>query len=285
MSPAAQAQQRVRSRVYPGNSAALPRPRKPRTQPIPATRGVRQARVLRPLQAAACTYRVAFGPRAGQKVLTLQGVMPRETLQGGAVRRDERFQSARRRALQGRRAPSARATLPLHHPPSAGQRARASQRRRSGGAEGQDSLTRRHHALGDVAAGVHAAAGGAGSTPGPASPLTVCEMSARATAVRPPIQNRECRRRVGQRRSVKRVRRRIADGQVGWPDSCLSWLPGLGHKRASSQVRFGVSYKIVAEMVTSSLTVTRIGPHPTTRRIRRLGGYPRFRDGSPLSLS
>ena len=26
----------------------------------------------------ACTYRIAFGPRAGQKVLTLQGAMPRE---------------------------------------------------------------------------------------------------------------------------------------------------------------------------------------------------------------
>ena len=37
-----------------------------------------EARVLRPLQAAACTYRIAFGPRAGQKVLTLQGAMPRQ---------------------------------------------------------------------------------------------------------------------------------------------------------------------------------------------------------------
>ena len=36
------------------------------------------ARVLRPLQAAACTYRIAFGPRAGQKVMTLQGAMPRD---------------------------------------------------------------------------------------------------------------------------------------------------------------------------------------------------------------
>ena len=36
-----------------------------------------QARTLRPLQAAACTYRIAFGPPAGQKVLTVQGVMPR----------------------------------------------------------------------------------------------------------------------------------------------------------------------------------------------------------------
>ena len=37
-----------------------------------------EARVLRPLQAAACAYRIAFGPRSGQKVLTVQGVMPRE---------------------------------------------------------------------------------------------------------------------------------------------------------------------------------------------------------------
>jgi hypothetical protein len=29
-------------------------------------------------QAAACTDRIAFGPRAGQKVLTVQGAMPRE---------------------------------------------------------------------------------------------------------------------------------------------------------------------------------------------------------------
>ena len=37
-----------------------------------------ESRVLRPLQAAACTYRIAFGPRAGQNVLTVQGAMPRE---------------------------------------------------------------------------------------------------------------------------------------------------------------------------------------------------------------
>ncbi len=37
-----------------------------------------EARTLRPLQAAAITYRIAFGPRAGQKVLTLRGAMTRE---------------------------------------------------------------------------------------------------------------------------------------------------------------------------------------------------------------
>ena len=35
------------------------------------------AAALTPLQAAACTYRIAFGPRAGQKVLTLQTVPSR----------------------------------------------------------------------------------------------------------------------------------------------------------------------------------------------------------------
>ena len=48
-----------------------------------------EARALRPLQVAACTYRIAFGPRAGQKVFTVQGAMPRSapvvayTLRGG----------------------------------------------------------------------------------------------------------------------------------------------------------------------------------------------------------
>jgi hypothetical protein len=37
-----------------------------------------EARTLRPLQAAAITCRIAFGPRAGQKMLTLRGAMPRE---------------------------------------------------------------------------------------------------------------------------------------------------------------------------------------------------------------
>ena len=32
-----------------------------------------ETRTLRPLQAAAITYRIAFGPRTGQKVLTLRG--------------------------------------------------------------------------------------------------------------------------------------------------------------------------------------------------------------------
>ena len=37
-----------------------------------------EARTLRPLQAAAITYRNAFGARAGQKALMPRGAMPRE---------------------------------------------------------------------------------------------------------------------------------------------------------------------------------------------------------------
>jgi hypothetical protein len=41
---------------------------------MPDTDG-EESRTLRPLQAAAITYRIAFGPRAGQKVLTWRGAM------------------------------------------------------------------------------------------------------------------------------------------------------------------------------------------------------------------
>ncbi|WP_162910286.1 transposase [Azohydromonas sediminis] len=38
-----------------------------------------EAHTLRPLQAAAITYRIALAPRAGQEVLTPRGAMPHET--------------------------------------------------------------------------------------------------------------------------------------------------------------------------------------------------------------
>jgi hypothetical protein len=43
----------------------------------PAAEG-EAARALRPLHAAAVTYRIAFGPRAGRKVSSLRGATPRE---------------------------------------------------------------------------------------------------------------------------------------------------------------------------------------------------------------
>ena len=36
------------------------------------------ARALKPLRAAACIYRIACGPRAGQKVFSVQDTMPRD---------------------------------------------------------------------------------------------------------------------------------------------------------------------------------------------------------------
>ena len=108
-----------------------------------------EARTLRPLQAAACTYRIAFGPRAGQKVLTVQGAMPR----------DADFKQTLCADIDG---------FSLHAAvPRFGQRTRASQRGRASRAQAQDPLARRHHAPGDVAAGVHAAAGGAGDRRAP----------------------------------------------------------------------------------------------------------------------
>lgn len=47
------------------------------------------ARALRPLQAAACTYRIAFGPRAGHMVFALQGAMPRDATFTQALCADE----------------------------------------------------------------------------------------------------------------------------------------------------------------------------------------------------
>ena len=122
------------------------------------------ARTLRPLQAAACTYRVAFGPRAGQRVLTVQGAMPGEkdfkqalcaNIDGFSLHAAVRCGADDRQALE---------QLCRYIPPGTGQRTRADRRRRTGGAQAQDPLARRDHAPGHVAAGVHAEADSAGAT-------------------------------------------------------------------------------------------------------------------------
>ena len=56
--------------------------------------------VMVPLQAAASTYRIAYGPRAGQKLLSLQ-LAPRRLPANGEANR-ARIQPARRGALRGR---------------------------------------------------------------------------------------------------------------------------------------------------------------------------------------
>jgi hypothetical protein len=152
-----------------------------------------EVRTLRPLQAAAITYRIAFGPRAGQKMLTLRGAMPRETTTRQPLCADIDGNRAACRGAGGRtRTQAAGTAVPLHHPAGAFRRAGATRRCRAAGAEAQDAVARRHHAPGAesgrttvpadcrapdegpelcegaackvVATGVHAAAGGACAT-------------------------------------------------------------------------------------------------------------------------
>ena len=46
---------------------------------------------LTPLQAASCTYRIALGPRAGQKVLSLQSLPSRSRPSTAALRQRARL--------------------------------------------------------------------------------------------------------------------------------------------------------------------------------------------------
>jgi hypothetical protein len=104
----------------------------------PDTEG-EEARTLRPLQAAAITYRIAFGPRAGQKVLTLRGAMPRERSAPAPVRRHRRPQPACCGAGRGTRPQAAGTVVPLHHAAGVVRRAGPAQRCRAGGTEAQDT--------------------------------------------------------------------------------------------------------------------------------------------------
>jgi hypothetical protein len=70
-------------------------------------------------QTAAVTYMIAFGPRAGQKVLTLRGAMPREDWARQPLCADIDGNSAACRGAGGSLRPQAAgAVVPLQHPPS-----------------------------------------------------------------------------------------------------------------------------------------------------------------------
>ena len=59
---------------------------------------------------------------------------------------------------------------------------------------------------------------------------------------------------VGMRRSDTRVRSWIADGQVGRPDSRLSWLPGAGHEESFVAGRFlACQHNIIAALLGPSV--------------------------------
>jgi hypothetical protein len=127
------------------------------TDPDPET-------ALGPLQAAACTYRIALGPRAGQKVLSLQTV-PTQEAQHAQQRcvNAQGFEGARQGALCRSSAQETRTPVPLYHPPRRGQRAPDTQPCRAGGAHAEDTLSRWHDPHRHVATGVYGATRHAGS--------------------------------------------------------------------------------------------------------------------------
>jgi len=144
-----------------------------------------------------------------------QGAMPRDADFKQTLCADiDGNRAARRRALRCRRPAGAGATLPLHHAPRFGRRARANQRGRASGAQAQDPLARRHHAPGDVAAGVHAAAGCAGTqTEAAPDPFGVRVTSLREVSG-PPL--REPRRSRTQRQAA-RARSFGLRSTLNWP--------------------------------------------------------------------
>ena len=128
-------------------------------------------RVLKPLQAAACTYRIAFGPRAGQKVLTLQSAMPREKTSSRRCAPTSAVSACTpqcaARPTTGRRWNYCAATSPARHWPTNACRPTPPRKWCSS----SRSLARRDHAPCHVAAGVHAAPGSPGAQTSAASDL------------------------------------------------------------------------------------------------------------------
>ena len=148
-----------------------------------------EARTLRPLQAAACTYRIAFGPRAGQKVFTAQGAMPRDAAFAQALCADEQgfsLHAAVRCAADDRQALEQLCRY-ITRPALANERVQIN----SAGqvvlrlkTPWRDGTTH----IAPVAAGVHAAPGGAGATtPAAPDPFGVRVTSLRAVSG-PPLR-------------------------------------------------------------------------------------------------
>jgi len=73
---------------------------------------------LGPLQAEACTYRIAFGPRAGQKVLTLQTVPSQEAPPPNNAVSTRRALASMPRSAAPPSAEDPRTPVPLHHRPA-----------------------------------------------------------------------------------------------------------------------------------------------------------------------
>jgi hypothetical protein len=89
-----------------------------------------EAHTLRPLQAAAITYRIAFGPRAGHKALNLRGAMPRDAAPWRSCAPTSTASACMRPCVEKRMTASSRSSCA--HPFGAFRRAGAVQCRRAG---------------------------------------------------------------------------------------------------------------------------------------------------------
>ena len=114
---------------------------------------------LAPMQAAACTYRIAFGPRAGQKVLSLQTLPTEPPLTPVGCVNAQGFSLHAEVCCAAHERKQAGTPVPLHHPPRHCQRTTDTQSCRRCRAATQEPLPRRDHPHRDVTAGVHAAPG------------------------------------------------------------------------------------------------------------------------------
>ena len=131
-----------------------------------------EACALGPLQSAACTHSIAFDPRAEQKVLTVQGVMPRDADFNQPLWADMQGFSLRPQCAAGRMTArhwsNCAAASPAQLWPTSAYKPAPPARWCSSAV----TLARRHHAFGAVAAGVHAAAGcGGAQTEAASDPL------------------------------------------------------------------------------------------------------------------
>jgi len=139
-----------------------------------------QAGPLDDLIGHSVTYRVAVGPRAGQKVFTLQTV-PAQGEGGGAQRccAAGRVLTARRPRYPTRPARKARTAVPLRQPPAGGAGASGTDAVRAGALPAQVHVPRWHDPHRARAAGSDGAAGGAGAADPPAAPRHVAMSWAR----------------------------------------------------------------------------------------------------------
>jgi Putative transposase len=181
-----------------------------------------EARTLRPLQAAAITDRIAFGHRAGQKVLTLRGAPPRDAaarqplcadIDGFSLHAAVRVEAHERKRLE-------QLCLYITRPALSDERVQLNTagqlelKLKTPWRDGTTHLVMSPQEFMQRLAGHCRVAAAA-----PAIPDRHARRVDRAAALRRPIYRALCPGRVGQRRSVARSHRRNADPQVERPDS------------------------------------------------------------------